>query len=164
MDSFPNLEPVHCSMSSSNCFGLTCIQVSQEAGKVVWYSHLFKNCPQSFVIHTIKGFSMVNETEVDVFLEFSIFFYDATDVGNLLSGFSAFSKSSLNIWNLAWGWIQPALTQWAASELLNSVPLGKWQPTPVLLPGKSHGRRSLVGYRRWCRKELDTTEQLHLVK
>ena len=78
---------------------------------MVWYSHLFKNCPQSFVTHTIKGFSIVNETEVDGFLDFSIFFYDATDVGNLLSGFSAFSKSSLNIWNLAWGWIQPALTQ-----------------------------------------------------
>ena len=164
MDSFPNLELVHCPMSSSNCFSLTCIQVSQEAGKVVWYFHLFKNCPQSFVTHTIKGFSVVNEAEVDVFLEFSIFFYDATDVGNLLSGSSAFSKSSLNIWNLAWGWIQPALTQWAASELLNSAPLRKWHPTPVLLPGKSHGRRSLVGYSWWGRKESDTTEQLHLVK
>ena len=64
---------------------------------MVWYSHLFKNFPQFVVIHTIKSFSVVNEAEVDVFLEFSCFFYDPTDVGNLISGSSAFSKSSLNI-------------------------------------------------------------------
>ena len=97
MYSFPNLEPVCCSMSSSNCCSLTCIQISQEAGKVTWYSHLFKNFPQFVVIHTVKGFSIVNETEVDVLLEFSRFFYDPTDVGNLISGSSAFSKYSLNI-------------------------------------------------------------------
>ena len=84
-------------MSGSNCCFLTCIQVSQETGKVVWYSHLFKNFPQFVVIHTVKGFSVVNEEEVDVLLEFSCFFYDPTDVGNLISGSSAFSKSSLNI-------------------------------------------------------------------
>ena len=95
MYSFPNLEPVHFSMSGSNCCVLTCIQVSQEAGKVAWYSHVFKSFPQFFVIHIVKGFSVVNETEVDVFLEFSCFFFDPTDVGNLVS---AFSKSSLNIW------------------------------------------------------------------
>ena len=60
----PNLEPVCCSMSSSNCFFLTCIQVSQEAGKVVWHSHLLKNFPQFVVIHTIKGFSVINEADV----------------------------------------------------------------------------------------------------
>ena len=98
--SFPNLEPVHCSMSDSNCCFLTCIQVSQEAGKVVWYSHLFKNFPQFVVIHTVKGFGIVNE-EVDVFLEFSCFFDDSTDVGNLISGSSAFSKPSLNIWKFS---------------------------------------------------------------
>ena len=65
---------------------------------MVWYCHLFKNFPQFVVIHTIKGFSVVNEAEVDVFLEFSFFFYDPTDVGHLISGSSAFSKSSLNIW------------------------------------------------------------------
>ena len=86
-------------MCSSSCCFLTCIQVFQEAGKVVWYSHLFKNFPQFFVIHTVKGFSIVNEAEVGVFLEFSCFFCDPTDVGNLISGSSAFSKSSLNIWN-----------------------------------------------------------------
>ena len=71
--SFPNLEPVRCSMSSSNCCFLTCIQVSQETGKVVWYSHLFKNFPQFIVIHRIKSFSIVSEAEVYVFLEFPSF-------------------------------------------------------------------------------------------
>ena len=85
------------SMSSSNCCFLTCIQISPEASKVVWYSHTFKNFPQFVVIHTVKGFSIVKEAEVDVFLEFSCFFYDPTDVDNLISGSSAFSKSSLNI-------------------------------------------------------------------
>ena len=85
-------------MSSSNYCFLTCIQVLQEAGQVVWYSHLLKNFPQFVVIHTVKGFSLVNEAEVDVFLEFSCFFYDPTDVGNLTSASSAFSKSSSNIW------------------------------------------------------------------
>ena len=65
---------------------------------MVWYSHLFNNFPQFVVIHTVKGFSIVSEAEVDVYLKFSCFFYDPTDVGNLISGFSAFSKSSLNIW------------------------------------------------------------------
>ena len=82
-------------MSSSNCCLLTYIQISQEAGKVVWYSHLLKNFPQLVVIYTVKGFSIVNEA--DVFLEFSCFFYNPADVGNLISGSSAFSKSSFNI-------------------------------------------------------------------
>ena len=73
------------------------MQVSQEAGKVVWYSHLFKNSLQFVVIHTVKGFGVVNKAEVGVFLEFSCFFYDTTDIGNLISGSSAFSKCSLNI-------------------------------------------------------------------
>ena len=98
MYSFPNFEPVYCSMSGTNCCFLTCIQVSQEASKVVWYSYLFKNFPQFVVIHTVKGFSVINGAEVDVFLEFCCFFYDPTDVGNLISGSSAFSKSSSNIW------------------------------------------------------------------
>ena len=96
--SFPNLEPVCCSMSGSNCYFLTCIQVSQEAGQVVWYSHLLKNLPQFVVIHTVKGFGIVNKAEVDIFQELSCFYEDPTDVGNLISGSSAFSKSSLNIW------------------------------------------------------------------
>ena len=88
-------------MSTSNCCFLTCIQVSQEAGKVVWYSYLFKNFPQFVVIHMVKGFSIVNEAKVHVFLEFSWFFYDPVDVGNVISGSSEFSKSSLNIWEFS---------------------------------------------------------------
>ena len=148
-------------MSSSNCCFLTCVQVAQEADKVVWYYHLFKNFPQFVVIHTVKGFGVVNEAEVDVFLELSCFFFvvqwmlawrrkwqpspvflpgesqgqgrlvgcclwgrtesDTTeeteqqyqkqqDVGNLISGSSAFSKFSLNIWKfMVHGLLKPGL-------------------------------------------------------
>ena len=85
-------------MSSFNCCFLTCIQISQEVGKVVWYSHLFKNFPQSRMIHIVKGFDKVNKAEIHVFLKFSCFFNDSADVGNLNSGSSTISKSSLNIW------------------------------------------------------------------
>ena len=84
-------------MSSSNYCFLTCIQISQEVGKVVWYFRLLKNFPQFVVIYTVKSFDIVNKAEVDVFLELSLF-HDPTDVGNLIFGSSAFSKSSLNIW------------------------------------------------------------------
>ena len=84
-------------MSSSNCCFLTCISVSQEAGQVVWYSHFFQNFPQFIVIHTVKGFGIVNKAEIDVFLELSCFFDDPVDVGNLISSSSAFSKTSLSI-------------------------------------------------------------------
>ena len=73
MYSFPDLEPVCCSMSSSNCYFLTCIQISQEAGQVVWYPHLLKNSPQFVLIHTVKGFGVVNKAEVDVLLELLLF-------------------------------------------------------------------------------------------
>ena len=85
-------------MSGSNCCFLTYIQISQEAGKVVWYFQVFENFPQFVVIHTVKGFGIVNKAEVDAFLVFSCFLDDPTAVGNLISGSSAFSKSSLNIW------------------------------------------------------------------
>ena len=98
MYSFSYLEPFCRSMSSSNCCFLTCIQVSQEAGQVVWYSRFFQNFPQFIVIHTVKGFGIVNKAEIDVFLEPSCFFDDPAAVGNLISGSSAFSKTSLNIW------------------------------------------------------------------
>ena len=101
MNSFSYLEPVCFSMSSSNCCFLTCIQVSQEAGKVVWYSHLFQNFPPFIVIHTVKGFGIVNKAEIDVFLELFCFFNDPLDVGNLISGSSIFSKTSLNIWKFS---------------------------------------------------------------
>ena len=78
-------------LGSDYCF-LTLIQVSQDIGKVVWYSHFFKNFPQFVVIHTVKGFSVVNEAEIDVFLEFPCFLHDPTNVGNL------FSDSSNDFW------------------------------------------------------------------
>ena len=76
---------------------MICIQVSQETGQVVQYSHLFQNFPQFIVIHAVKGFGIVNKAEIDVFLDFSCFFHDPADVGNLISGSSAFSNTSLNI-------------------------------------------------------------------
>ena len=99
MFSFSSMEPVCCSMSSSNCCFLTCIQISHEAGQVVLYSHLLKNFPQFVVIHTVKGFGIVNKAEINVFLELSCF-GDPMDVGcNFISGSSAFVKCSLSIWN-----------------------------------------------------------------
>ena len=97
-------------MSNSNCCFLTCRQISQEAGQVVWYCHLFQNFPQFVVIHTLKGFGVVNKAEIDVFLEFSCFFHDPADVGNLISGSSAFlnpawtfgSSQFMYCWSLAW--------------------------------------------------------------
>ena len=85
-------------MSLSNCCFLTHIQVSQETGKVVQYSHIFKNFPQFVVIYTVKGFSVVNDTDVDIFLEFPCFLYDPIVVGNLISSSSASSKPKLYIW------------------------------------------------------------------
>ena len=96
MYSFPKFEPVCFSMSGSNCCFLTCVQISQEAGQMVWYSHFLKNFPQFVVIHTVKGFGTVSKA--DVYLELSCFFNDPVHVGNLISGFCAFSKSNLNIW------------------------------------------------------------------
>ena len=94
MYSFPYLEPICCSMSSSNCYFLTCIQISQEVGQVVWCFHLLKNFPQFVMIHTVKEFDIVVKTEVDIFLELSCFFDNLTDV-------DLFSKSSLNIWKFS---------------------------------------------------------------
>ena len=114
-------------MPNSNCCFLTCIQVSQETGKVVWYSHLLKNFPQFVVIHTVKGFCVVNEAEVDVFLEFSCFLYDPMDVGNLISCSSAFSKPilyicELYIWSLAWRILSITLIGYEIREqLYNSL-------------------------------------------
>ena len=97
-------------MSSSNCCFLTCIHIFQEAGQAVWYSHLLKNLPQFIVIHTVKGFGIVNKAEIDVFLELSCFLDDPVDVGNLISGSSAFLKPAWTsgnslftyCWSLAW--------------------------------------------------------------
>ena len=97
MYSFSYLEPVCCFLSSSNCCFLTCIQVSQEAGQVVWYSYLFQNFPVYCDPHSQRLWH-VNKAEIDVFLEFCCFFDEPADVGNLISGSSAFSETSLNIW------------------------------------------------------------------
>ena len=83
-------------MSNFNCWFLTCTQISQEAGQVVWYSHLFQNFP--VCCDLVKGFGIVSKAEIDVFLELSCFSDDLVDIGNLISGSSVFSKSSLNIW------------------------------------------------------------------
>ena len=205
-------------MSGFNCCFLTSIQVSREADKMVWYSHLFKNFPWFVVIYTVKGFSIVNEAEVHIFLEVFCF-YDPTDVGNLISGSSAFSQSSLDIWNFSvhillkpilenfelyfasvwdecncavvwtffgiaflWDWNEnwpfPVLwvfqicwyiecSTFTASSfriLNNSAEFPRrrqWHPTPVLLPGKSHGWRRLVGCSPWDHEESDMTERLH---
>ena len=121
--SFSYLESVCCSMSSSNCCFLTYIQVSQEAGQVTtWYSHLLKNFPQFIVIHTVKGFGIVNKAEIDVFLKLSYFFDDPADVGNLISSSSAFCKTCSNIWKftvyilLKLGWRILSIT-WLACEM-----------------------------------------------
>ena len=95
MYSFSDLEPVCCSMSSYNCCFLNYTQISQEVGQVVWYSHLFQKFPQFIVIHTVKGFGIVNKAEIGVFLELPCFLDDPANVGNLISGSSAFSTSSL---------------------------------------------------------------------
>ena len=199
MYSFTYLEPVCCSMSGSNCFFLTYIQVSQEAGKAVWYSHLFKNFPQFVMIHLVKGFSIVSEAEGDVFLEFSCFICDPTDhrtdrllvtvnpiscnMGSvpyvlfltlsfiILSWkFIAYRRNTYNFscnrlpWWLRW-WSdgqqcgRHRFNPWVGKVLWRR----KWQPTPVLLPAKSHGRRSLVGYSPWGHKESDMTERLHFL-
>ena len=104
MHSFPDFEPVCCSMSSSNCCFLTCIQISQEVNikyQVISYFHLFKNFPQFVVIHTVTGFHIVSEAEVNVFLELPCFFDDPVDVGNLISDLPDFSKPSLYIWKFS---------------------------------------------------------------
>ena len=107
-------------MSSSNCCFLTCIQASQEAGHVVWYSHLFQNFPQFIVIHTVEGFGIVNKADIDVFLELSCFFDDPADVGNLISGSSAFSKTSLNIWMFSFHvLLKPGLENWSHYFMAN---------------------------------------------
>ena len=97
MYSFPYLEPVCYSMSSSNCCFLTCIHFSRgRSGGLVFPS--LSEFPQFVVIHTVKGFGIVNKAEIDIFLELFCFFDNPADVGNLISGSSAFSKTSLNIW------------------------------------------------------------------
>ena len=149
--SFLNLEPVICSIQASNGCFLTRIQVSQETGKMAWYSHLFKSFPQFVMNHTVKGFSVVSETG-RYFLEFPCFLYDPTNVGNLISGSSAFSKPSLDIWKyLVCIMLKPSLQDFKhnhasmgdecncpmVSTFFSTTLLGNWDedsPFPVLWP------------------------------
>ena len=110
MYSVSYLEPVCCSVSTSNCCFLTCIEVSLEAGQVVWYSHLFKNFPQFVMIHIVKGFSIVNEAEVDAFLEFPCFsmaqwmlaIWSLVTLPFLNPACTSESSQFTYCWNLAW--------------------------------------------------------------
>ena len=96
-------------------------QITQKAGQMVWYSHLFQNFPQFIVIHTVKGFGIVNKAEIDVFLELSSFFHDPADVGNLISGSSGFCKTTLNIWKFT-VCEKPGLDKW--DELSEAISIG----------------------------------------
>ena len=139
------------------------IYVSQEADQVVWYSHLFQNFPQFIVFHTVKGFGIINKAEIDVFLALSCFLDDPVDVGSLISVSSAFSKTSLNIWKVTVHiLLKPGLENFehyfaSMWDECNCVVVWaffgiaflwerKWEPTPVFLPGESHGWRNLVDY------------------
>ena len=141
-------------MSSSNCCFLTCIWVSQEAGQVVWYSHLFQNFPQFVVMHT------VNKAEVDIFLELSCFLDDPTDVGNLISGSSAFSKTSWNISKFMLHLLlKPGLDNF--EHYFTSM----WDECNCAWVWASSGRWWRTGKLACCSpwgcKEPDTTEQLN---
>ena len=149
MYSFSYLEPVCCSMSSSNCCFLTCIQVSQETAQVVWYSHLFQNFPQFIMIHTVKGFGIVNTAEIDVFLEFSLviaswFLWKDLMSSTLCShkmGFPSDSDSKESVCNAEYLHLIPGLGRAPGERNGNSL--------QVSFPGESHGQRSLAGYSPW---------------
>ena len=107
--SFSYLEPVCCSMSSSKCCLLTCVQVSQEAGQVIWYSHLFQNFPQFIVIRTVKGFGIVNKAEINVFLELSfsmiqwtLAIWSLVPLPSLKPAWTSVSSRFKYCWSLAW--------------------------------------------------------------
>ena len=148
MSSFPNFEPVSCSMESSSCCFLTHIQVSQETGKVVWYSSVFENFPQFVVIHTVKGFSIVSEAEVDIFLESPCFLYDPTNIGNLISDSFVYSKPRLYIW------------KFRDITLSTKVCLVKAMAFPVVIYGceswtiKKAEHRRIGAFELWCWRRL----------
>ena len=124
------------------CCFLTCKQVSQGEGKVVCYSHLFKNFPQFVVVHLVKSFSVVKEAEVDILLEFCFLWLP---------------------WWLRCSRILPQCRRPGFYPWIRKSPLRrKWQPTSVFLPGEFHVQRSLVGYSPWGPKQSDVTEQLTL--
>ena len=160
MYSFPYLEPIHYSMTSFNYCFLTYIQISQEAGQVIWYSHLLKNFPQFVVIHTVKGFDVVNKAEVDFFwnsLPFSMIqqmsaIWSLVPLPFLKPVWASEISWFTYRWSLAWRILSITLlgceisaTVWYFEHSLALPFFGiwrrKWQPTTVLLPGKSQGQR-----------------------
>ena len=130
MYSFSYLESVCCSISSSNCCFLTCIQVSQEAGQVVWYSHLFQNFPQFIVIHTVKGFGIVNKAEVHIFLELSCFsmiqwmlaIWSLVPLPFLKPAWTSGSSQFTYCWSLAWRILSITLLVYEMSAIEHSLP------------------------------------------
>ena len=158
---FPNLEPVHCSMPGSNCCFLTCIQVSQETSKVVWYSHLLNNFPQFAVIHTVKGFSVVNEAKVDIFLELPCFspwssecwLYDLPlQNPDFISGSSWLKYYG----SLAWGILSITLLACEVSMTIQWE--GNGNPLQCSCLENPRDRGASWASCLWGRTELDTTE------
>ena len=153
-------------MSNYNCWFLTCIQTSPKESKVVWYSNFFKNLPQFVVIHTVKGFGIVNKAEVDVFLELSCFFDDPVDVGNLISGSSALTKTALTSgspWFMhCWSLARRILSMWDECNCVvvwaffGIAFLSDWNenwPFPVLWPllsFKLSNSRTMPGWNQIC--------------
>ena len=129
MYSFPDLEPVYCSMSSSNCWFLTCIQISQEAGQVVWYSHLFQNFPQFVVMHTVKGFCVFSKAKENAFLEISCLFNDPrmleicflVPLSFLHPAWTSGSSWFRYCWSLAWRILCITLLVWIWEQLCSSL-------------------------------------------
>ena len=173
MYSFSYLEPVCCSMSSSNCCLLTC--TGQEAGQVVWYSHLLQNFPQFIVIHTVKACGIVNKAGINDFLNFLAFaMIQQMDVGNLISGSSAFSKTSLNIRKFTVHLLlKPGLENFkhhftsecccccqVTSVVSDSVLPHRQQPTRLPRPWDSPGENTGVGchFLRQCVKVKSESE------
>jgi len=146
--SFSYLESVCCSMSAPNCCFLSYIQIFQEAGQVVCYSHLFKNFPQFVMSHTVNGFGIVNKAEVDVFLR--------EGNGNPLQYSCLENPMYGGAW---WAEVHGVARSWTPLSNFTFMHWRrKWQPTPVFLPGESQGQGSLVGCHLCGRTESDTTE------
>ena len=178
MYSFSYLEPVYCSVSSSSCCFLTCIQVSQEAGQVVWYSHLFKNFPQSFVIDKVKGFGIVSKAKEDVFWDSLAFLM----IQRMLASWSLVPLPFLNpswtsgsswftcSWSLAWRFLSMTLPECEVSATVwqkgttEDKTVG-WHhplngPEFEQAPGDREGQGGLWCCSPWGCKESDMTEQL----
>ena len=130
---------------------------------MVWYSHLFQNCPPFIVIHTVKGFGIVNKAEIDVFLELSCFFDDPADVGNLISGSSAFSKTSLNIWKFTVHVLLNICIR-SSNTLAILMQRGKDSLEKTLILGKIGSRRRRRRQRMRCLDGISNSMKMSLGK